>query len=259
MSKDFKQRLNRREILLGTWISLPSEGLVEIAAFTGLDWITIDLEHSTIGIESAGNMIRVASLSSVASLVRLPCLDENMAKRVLDFGASGIIVPMINNAADAQKAVAMTRYHPRGTRGVGMHRAQKYTPEGFAEYMAESEDNTVVILQVEHIEGVNNLSEILSVEGVSGVLIGPYDLSCSINMAGDFNSEAFRKVVAEIVETANAFEMPLGYHLVEPNLDELEKLFATGYQFVAFSVDFRMVDVALRQAVAAKRNLANAE
>ena len=192
-----KQKLNNKELTIGSWITLGSPGVAEILANAGFDWLVVDLEHTTISLEQAGELIRTIELAGVSSLVRLTNNDENQIKRVMDAGAQGIVVPMVNNANEAEQAVAATRYPPLGNRGVGLARAQQYGVS-FAEYVlwqANIDSGPVVIVQIEHVDAVENLKEILGVSGVDGFIIGPYDLSCSMGIPGEFNHPKFIKIM----------------------------------------------------------------
>src|SRR3990167_5583095 len=124
MKNTLKRRLHAKEPTIGSWITLGHTAIAEIMARAGFDWLVVDLEHSTISIEQAGELIRVIDLCGVAPLVRLTSNHPDQIKRVMDAGAHGIIVPMVNSADDAARAVAATSYFPKGIRGVGLARAQ---------------------------------------------------------------------------------------------------------------------------------------
>jgi 2-keto-3-deoxy-L-rhamnonate aldolase RhmA len=243
-----RTRIASRALTLGSWITLGHPSIAEIMANAGFEWIVVDLEHSMIGFEQAAELIRTIDLCGVAALVRVTSNDADQIKRVMDAGAHGIVVPMVNSAADAARAVAATRYAPRGTRGVGLARAQGYGP-GFREYLAWQAEGPVVMVQIEHRDGVAHLEEILAVPGVDGFVIGPYDLSCSMGIPGEFDREEFVSVMQGILTTAKRLQRPAGVHLVEPDLDRLAHAVRDGYTFIAYSVDFRILDVGLRQAV----------
>ena len=184
--KTLKHKIINRDITIGSWITVGNNAIAEILANVGFDWLVVDLEHTTISLEQAGELIRTIELSGVTSLVRLTSNDENQIKRVMDAGAQGIIVPMVKNTKDATSAVAATRYPPQGNRGVGLARAQKYGAS-FKEYLDWQSDvnsGPVVVVQIEHIDAVNNLKQILNVDGVDAFIIGPYDLSCSMGIPG---------------------------------------------------------------------------
>ncbi len=239
---------------LGSWLTLGSVGVAEIMARAGFDWLVVDLEHSIIGIETAGEMIRTIELCGVAPLVRVTSNHPDQIKRVMDAGAHGIIVPMVNDAESAAGAVAATRYAPSGTRGVGLARAQGYGAT-FADYKRWQEDGPIVIVQIEHRDAIANLRDILAVPGVDGFIIGPYDLSCSYGAAGQFDDPMFLNAMHEIRAIGEQSGVPGGVHVVEPDPSLLDKAFAEGYRFVAYSVDIRMLDVGFRQGVARMRGL----
>ena len=121
-----KRKLSQNEITIGSWITLAHPAIAEIMACAGFDWLVVDLEHSVITIKEAEELIRVINLCGVVPLVRLSINDSVQIKRVMDAGAHGIIVPMVNNRAEADTAVAAVYYPPKGTRGVGLARAQGY-------------------------------------------------------------------------------------------------------------------------------------
>ena len=243
-----KNKLLNKEFTIGSWVTLGSPDVTEIMANAAYDWLVVDLEHSVISIDIAGDLIRIIDLCGVAPLVRLTSNDANQIKRVMDAGAHGIVVPMINSAEEARHAVSATRYGPEGIRGVGLARAQGYGAK-FNEYLNWQVDNPIVIVQVEHINAVDNLEEIISVPGVDGFIIGPYDLSCSMGIPGKFEDGKFIETINHIRETGIKLGVSVGIHIVEPDLKLLEKSIIEGYNFVAYSVDIRMLDNSARMAI----------
>ena len=209
------------------------------------------MEHTTISLEQAGELIRIIELSGVPSLERLTSNDENQIKRVMDAGATGVVVPMVKNVEDAKSAVAAIHYPPLGNRGVGLARAQKYG-EAFQEYLkwqSDANDGPVVVVQIEHIDAVNNLKNILSVEGVDAFIIGPYDLSCSMGIPGEFNNPKFKQVIESIISISNEMNAVSGLHVVEPDLLKLDEAIKIGHKFIAYSVDIRMLAVMAKSGV----------
>jgi 2-keto-3-deoxy-L-rhamnonate aldolase RhmA len=252
-----RKKIRNNELTLGSWITLGNASIAEILANAGFDWLVIDLEHTTISLEQAGEIIRTIELSGVTSLVRLTSNDENQIKRVMDAGAQGIVVPMVKNTKDAIRAVAATRYPPLGNRGVGLARAQQYGVS-FKEYLAWQADinsGPIVIVQIEHIDAVDNLKEILSVSGVDAFIIGPYDLSCSMGIPGEFENPEFVKTIDRIIKTSSELNAVSGMHIVEPDKEELSKVIEAGYKFIAYSVDIRMLDVAARDGLDVHRGI----
>lgn len=251
-----KRRIVANELTVGGWLTLPSPSIAEIMARAGFDWLTIDLEHSVTPIDVAAEMIRVIDLCGVTPLVRLTSNDANQIKRVMDAGAHGIIVPMVTSAGEAEAAVMATRYAPRGTRGVGLARAQGYGP-GFAEYLAWQTDGPIVIAQIEHIDAVDRLAEILAVPGIDAFIVGPYDLSASMGLPGQFEHCDFIAAMARITETAKALSKTSGLHVVEPDSAALRNAHELGHRFIAYSVDIRMIDATARAGLNVAKGLAS--
>jgi 2-keto-3-deoxy-L-rhamnonate aldolase RhmA len=247
-----RKKVNSGALTLGSWITLPDCAVAELMARAGFDWLVIDLEHSPISIESACDLIRVIDLCGAAPLVRLTSNDANQIKRIMDAGAHGIVVPMVNSAPEAARAVAATRYGPAGSRGVGLARAQGYGVT-FQDYLDWQSDNPVVIVQIEHRDAIPNLEEILAVPGVDGFIVGPYDLSCSLGCPGRFDDASVIQAMESIMTVGRRAGRAVGLHLVEPDLSLLEQRIREGYTFIAYSVDFRMLDVSCRAGIARAR------
>lgn len=245
MNNLLKNSLKANRLTIGSWITIGHTSIAEILARAGFDWLVVDLEHTTISIEQAGELIRVIDLCGVAPLVRLTSNNPNQIKRVMDAGAHGIVVPMVNSAEEARHAVAATRYAPQGNRGVGLARAQGYGSE-FNDYLQWQAKGPVVIVQIEHRDALDQLEAILSVPGVDGFIIGPYDLSCSMEMPGEFEHPEFKAAMGRILSTGLRLGCPAGLHIVEPDQTRLQQTIKEGYRFIAYSVDMRMLDVAAR-------------
>lgn len=231
---------------IGSWITLAHPAIAEIMAKSGFDWLAVDLEHSVITISEAEQLIRVIDLCHVKPYVRLTANDPNLIKRVMDAGAHGIIVPMVNSAQEAQAAIDAVQYPPYGSRGVGLARAQGYGAN-FHEYSKWLVKHAQVIVQIEHINALDELENIFSVPGISGYMIGPYDLSASMGLAGQFEHPSYLSAVSTIHSIARKLNIPGGIHIVEPDLNQLKSCLAEGYQFIAYSVDTRMLDIACRK------------
>lgn len=236
MPVSLRQRLQKREVTYGSWITIGSTVVAEIMARSGYDWLTVDMEHSAITVDLAQELIRVIDLCNVPALVRVGHNQPNLIKRVMDAGATGVIVPMVNSRAEAEQAVASVKYPPHGFRGVGLARAQKYGV-GFEEYKAWNQEHSVVIVQVEHIEAVNNLEDILAVEGVDGFIVGPYDLSGSLGVPGQFDHPRVIEALARVRRVSLETGALSGFHVIPPELEPLRAKVAEGYKFLAHSLD----------------------
>ncbi len=218
-------------------MTLAHPAIAQILVEAGFDWIVVDLEHSVIELSEAEMLMRVIEAGGASPLVRLTSIDPNQAKRVMDAGAHGIIVPQVNSAAEARQAVAMVKYPPHGTRGVGLARAQRYGP-GFNEYASSVDEETVVIAQIEHVNAVEHLSEILAVPGIDGTMIGPYDLSASIGKPGLYNAPEVTALLDRYEAVCRNTNKPMGFHVIEPRADAMRGRIDRGYRFLAFSTDF---------------------
>lgn len=243
-----RNKIKSNMLTLGSWITLGNCGIAEIMAQAKFDWLVVDLEHSVISIEMAGDLIRTIDLCGVSPLVRLTSNNPEQIKRVMDAGAHGIVVPMVNTPLDAERAVSATRYAPDGIRGVGLARAQGYGVN-FQDYLQWQKDGPVVIVQIEHKDAIEQLDKILSVSGVDGFIIGPYDLSCSMGIPGQFDNDEFINAMTRIREIGKSLGCPAGLHIVEPDLQRLEESIQEGYTFIAYSVDIRILDVGVRQGI----------
>jgi 2-dehydro-3-deoxyglucarate aldolase len=231
-----KAKLKSGNLTIGSWVTMGDLSAAEIMAKAGFEWLTIDMEHSAITLDRAQDLIRVVELCGIAPLVRVGANDPVLIKTVMDAGAHGVIVPMVNSAGDAERAVAAVKYPPVGRRGVGLARAQGYGLE-FAKYRDWVNKESMVIVQVEHVEAAENLDEILKVDGIDAFLVGPYDLSASMGMPGEFDKVRVRKVLAGIMKTAKARKATAGFHVIPPDAGEVLKRVRGGYSFIGFSLD----------------------
>lgn len=245
MTGSLKTKLRTDRPTVGSWITIGHPAVAEILARAGFDWLVVDMEHSSLSLAQAGELIRTIDLCGVPALVRLTSNDADQIKRVMDAGACGIVVPMVNAADAAIHAVASVHYPPRGRRGVGLGRAQRYGA-GFRDYVAWLETEAVVVVQIEHRAAVANIDSILAVEGVDAFIIGPYDLSCSLGVSGELGHPSVLDAVAAIRAAGAKAKKPGGTHLVEPEPDRLQRALAEGDAFIPYGVDFRFLDCGAR-------------
>lgn len=238
----------------GSWITFTSTASAEIMAKAGFNWLAIDMEHSPIGLECAQELIQVIELSGTLPLVRLPANDAVLIKRVMDAGAYGVIVPNVKNAEDVLSAVRATRYPPSGFRGVGLARAQAYGAN-FEEYKNIINRSSIVIVQIENKEAVENIEDILQVKGLRGVIIGPYDLSGSYEVTGKLRHIKVRKAEDRVLEACRKYRIPAGIHIVFPDTKELRQRIRAGYRILAFGADMTFLLKECRAALAAFKSI----
>ena len=235
-------------VTIGSWLSLGHESIAEIMSAAGFDWLTIDLEHSVIDTGKLHSLILAIESNGCVPLVRLTANDPNLAKRVMDAGAYGVIVPMVNSASDAELAVKSIKYPPAGHRSVGIARAHGYGPR-FTDYVKVANEESILIIQTEHIESVRNLEEILEVEGIDGLIIGPYDLSGSLGLPGELSHPKVVEAKKRILGTAREKGIAAGIHIVYPSIEELGKCLEEGYRFIAFGTDILFLGESCRDSV----------
>ena len=233
---NLKSRLKAQRPCVGSWITLGHSSVAEIMTHAGFDFLVVDMEHSVIELSEAQDLIRAVSAGGVVPLVRVGENNANLIKRVMDAGAQGVIVPLVNTPEDARAAVFAAKYPPFGRRGVGLARAQGYG-FSFERYMKKEDPQTVVLALIEHREAIENLEEILSVQGLDGTLIGPYDLSASLGYPGQFEKPIVRKAVERYEKVCRRMDRPMGFHMVWPDLRRITDCRRRGYTFLAVGTD----------------------
>lgn len=221
---------------IGSWITLNHFSIVEIMSDAGFDWLCIDMEHSVIDYFDAEKLIATIQGKGKTAFVRVGENNPRIIKRVLDAGADGIIVPMVNTKAEAEKAVNSVKYPPAGKRGVGLARAQEYG-FGFDQYKNTTINDIKLIVQIEHIDAINNLEEIINVEGIDGTFIGPYDLSGSMGKPGQFDDDDVKEALKRYEAIVSKYDKYIGFHVIKPDYNLVVEKLNKGYNFVAFSLD----------------------
>lgn len=238
LATKIKEKLAAKEVSIGSWMSMGHVSIAEILAAAGYDWVVIETEHTAIDVSEVLRLLIAIEGRGAVPLVRLAWNDPIQAKAVMDSGAAGVIVPMVNSRAEAELAVNSIKYPPQGFRGVGLARAQGYGP-GFDEYMEKANSDSLLMLQIEHINAVNDIDNILSVEGIDGTFIGPYDLSCSMGIPGQLDHPDMEAAKEKVLNATLAQGLTPGIHLVHPEAarDQLEEHVQKGYRFIALGTD----------------------
>ena len=204
---------------LGTWITSFNPSALEIISELKFDWICVDMEHSTINFDQLSILISIIQKSKIEAWVRVGNNELLEIKKSLDLGVDGIIIPMIKSEEEAKNAVKFSRYPPVGIRSYGYCKANKYGVK-FNQYLKKNR-NLKLILQIEHIEAIENLEKILSVKNIDGTFIGPYDLSGSINQPGNLNSKKMKKLINIYEKISIREKKPMGFHQVKINFNEI--------------------------------------
>ncbi|SFK60442.1 2-dehydro-3-deoxyglucarate aldolase [Nitrosomonas aestuarii] len=236
-----KSKLTQSAVTIGSWITLGHTAIAEIMATAGFDWLVLDMEHSVLELNEVQSIIQVLDARQCPAIVRLTSNHPDQIKRVMDAGATGIMVPMIKSAADAKAAIDAVYYPPRGQRGVGLARAQGFGAS-FPAYQQWLEHNAVIVAMIEHIDAVNAIDSILSVPGIDAYIIGPYDLSGSMGRPGEINHPDVQTAITRILEAGQRAQKPGGIHVIEPDPEALQQRIESGFNFLGYSLDIRILD-----------------
>jgi 2-dehydro-3-deoxyglucarate aldolase len=214
--------------------------VAEIMGQAGYDWVALDLEHGAIDVSQMPDLCRALELGGTLPLARVAQGHPKDCKRALEAGAGGLIIPMIESAAELTAAIAGCRWPPAGTRGVGFSRANLFGKH-FDEYAKEAQAPFLVAM-IENQRAVQDLPAIVAVDGLDALLIGPYDLSASIGRTAQFTHPEFEAQMSRIREVTAAAGMPCGVHVVQPSPDELRARRDAGFRFLAYSIDSVMLN-----------------
>ncbi len=247
-----RQALLQKRVTLGGWLQIAHPAAAEIHGTAGYDWVCVDLEHGVTDLESLANLFRAIDASGATPVARLPLNDPIWIHRTLDAGARGLIIPMVKTAAEADAAIREAKYPPRGTRGYGYSRANAYG-ERFEPYITAANDSIAMIMQIEHKDAIANIEDILRVDGVDGVFIGPLDLSGSMGITGQLQHPDMKAALAKYLGACRKHGIAAGTHVVRPNPDNIREAIAAGYTLIALGVDVVFMAEGARAALTAAR------
>ena len=250
MSASLRSRLKRGDLLIGTLVTLTSLESAEVLAEVGFDWLFVDLEHSLLGIREAQAIFQTVS-HKIDCIVRVPLNDEIWIKKVLDSGAAGVLVPQVNTIEQARQVVRFSKYPPLGRRSVGVMRANGYNLPT-TEYLEHANAETAVIIQVESFSAVENIHEIVAVDGIDAVFVGPYDLSASMGKTGEFDDPSVKAALESIRQACLAGGMPLG--IFAATVDRAKAYIGEGFRLIAVSEDLLLMAQAAREVARALKD-----
>lgn len=215
-------------------MQLADSGVAELMGAAGYDWVAVDLEHGHYTEERLPDIFRALMTGGTLPFARLGQVDAYSIKTALDGGAQGLIFPMVESPEQVRQAVSWSHYPPRGSRGVGYSRANLFG-KAFDDY--RNSMDPFLVAQIEHRDAARNIEAILAVEGIDAIMIGPYDLSASMGLTGQFDHPAFKDLLAGVNAACARKGMPAGQHVVTPDRRRLEEALAEGYRFVAYCTD----------------------
>lgn len=241
MSKNkLRDSLIEGKTLYGPFCKIQDPAIVEIAAYSGFDFIIIDMEHGPFSIESAQNMIRAAEARGITPVVRVTENSGTLILRILDIGAKCIQVPQVCTKADADKVVKAIKFFPKGERGMCRYvRAAEYTNIEPSNHFEKANDDVISIIHIEGMEGIKNLPEIVQVDGIDVIFLGPYDLSQSCGVPGQVNHPSVVNAMKEAVEVAKQYGKAVGTFTETPEQAKIWK--DLGVQYISYAVDVGLV------------------
>jgi 4-hydroxy-2-oxoheptanedioate aldolase len=241
LANPVKRALKEGQPSVGTWLSLGSITAARFMARAGFRWLTVDIEHSLVDWETATHMFASIADAGCIALARVPSNRHDHIKRVLDNGAQGIVVPMVNSRAEAEAAISAALYPPRGNRSVGgsVHALNFRTTA--TDYYDHADDELLLVLQCEHIQAVEDADKIFSVPGIDAIFVGPNDLAAS--MRGSDGSppsgEATSQAMKHILATCKKHKVAAGVHC--GSVEEVQVRIEEGWQFIAITSELKMM------------------
>ena len=249
--REFKEKL-KGDGAIGVFSKTSDPAFIEAMGYAGMDYVIIDLEHGPNSVQSVQNLIRGAQVAGLMPIVRVKESCASVMSEVLDIGAGGIQVPQITTKAEAEAVIKRTKFSPVGERGVCRFvRAANYSAKDRFEYFKDANE-AVTIMQIEGQEGIDNIEEILSVEGIDVLFIGPYDLSQSLGVAGQIEHPLVEQKMLEIVELCAKKGITVGTFVdTVANAQKWKKL---GVKYISYSVDVGIFCDAVSQIVKSVNN-----
>ncbi|NIM02996.1 aldolase [bacterium] len=231
-----KEKMNRGEFVVGPFMKSRDPAMVEIVGLAGFDFAILDMEHSALSIESVEDLIRMAEVRGIDSIVRVPEISESAISGPLDAGASGVLVPHVDTRKQAEEVVYLSKFSPLGERGMDVFaRAADYSHLPKEKYLEQANRKTLLIVQIEGKKGVENLDDILRVKGVDTIFIGPYDLSQSLGVPGEIDHPKVTEKIKQVVGKVRKAGLSLGIYV--DDVQTARKWIDLGVQFIALLVD----------------------
>lgn len=233
---ELKNKLRNRERIFAGWISYAHPSITETFARAGFDFIAIDMEHSTISIEQAQRIIASSQSEGVPCLPRPVSHSNDYFKPLLESGADGLLVQMVNTPEEIEAIIQHLKYPPIGNRSFGVNRAHAYGFD-FDEYIKNWNETSSFMIQVESITAVNNIDELLAFDEVDGVMVGPYDISGSLGVPGQTNHPSVIEASKKVIEACERFGKSCGTQVADANENNVQALFDLGYTYAILGSD----------------------
>ena len=251
----FKRALASGKAPVGTWLMSGAPATAEALGCAGFDFLVVDMEHVPIDVAEMIALLRTIAGTPAQAIVRPPWNDNVMVKRAMDAGATSLLFPFVQNAEEARRAVAATRYPPEGVRGVaGMHRGSRYAT--VANYLQRANEEVCVIVQIETPAALARLDEIAAVPGVDSIFVGPGDLSAAMGHIGDIGDPAVQGQLAAAAASCRKLGKPCGIVGATPEM--VARFVEYGYSWVAIGSDMSLMVGRAQEYLAKVRGVAGA-
>jgi len=244
----FKQTLKNHETTYGCWVGMADAYAAEIAASAGFDWLLIDGEHAPNDLRSILSQLQVVDASNSHAIVRIPVGETYMIKQVLDAGAQSLLIPMVESGEQADALVKATRYPPNGVRGVGSALARASKFNAIPDYLSTADDQICLTVQLETTAGVEALDDILAVDGVDGVFIGPSDLAADMGLLGKADTPEMQSTINSLIKRIKASGKAAG--ILALNNESVSQARASGACFIGVGIDVLLFANAMRKLAA---------
>ena len=232
---DIKAKIKIGGVSVGSWLQIPSSDVAEIMGRAGYDWVAVDLEHGSFSRCCLGDICRALEQGGTVPFARVADCAMTSIKAAMDSGVQGLIFPMIETWKQLDSAISFALYPPNGIRGVGYCRANMFG-KNFEQGMSANPD-AFFCAQIEHTRAVDNLDEILEHPRLDAIMVGPYDLSGSMGLTGQFDHPDFIAALGLITKKAREHDVAMGIHVVQPGPDQLKTRIDEGYRFIAYGID----------------------
>ncbi len=242
---EIRALLARDQATVGTWLQFPSPDVAEVMARAGYDWVAVDMEHGSFGRHGLPDIMRAIEVGGAVPFVRLPEASRASVKAALEAGAQGLIFPMIESPEELDRAIGWSIYpglddwegrRPSQYRGVGYCRANVFGKE-FDAYRETTARDLFLVAQIEHVRAVERLEEIVAHPRLDAIMVGPYDLSGSMGLTGQFDHPDFAACMKKIADVCKKTGARMGLHVVQPDPEALAREIAAGARFIAYGID----------------------
>jgi len=248
MANKVKEMLKQGKLTVGGWEGLNSVAAAEVMAVAGFDWVAADVEHSTHSEQDYAYMATAVKARGAVPIARVFDKSMRSIRRILDAGAMGVIVPMIRTADDAREVVKAAKYPPMGIRGAG---AGAFAAYGITlgESFKSGNDDTLVMVMVETKEAVENIDEIMSIDGIDGMFLGPFDLSCSYGHPGEITHPVVAEAMVKSREACKKYGKAAGLHVLPNDYNIIKDAIDKGFTFIALSYDANIIHLGSKEMI----------